>query len=52
MKNLNYETHVQSEMDLVAKAAVAAIGDIALDWRMLSLYIEVDHSHFEQSLLT
>jgi len=60
MKTLVYETPVQSEMDLVARVAVAA-GDIAEDRRMLSLLqeslqrrcqlcIEVGGSHFEQLL--
>ena len=60
MKTLVYETPVQSEMDLVARVAVAA-GDIAQDRRMLSLLqeslqqrcqlcIDVGGSHFEQLL--
>ena len=40
MKCLVYETPVQSEMDIVARVAVAA-GDIAQDRRMLSVLQEV-----------
>lgn len=60
MKSLVYETPVESEMDLVARVAVAA-GDIAQDRRMLSRWqgslhrrcqtcIEVGGRHFEQFL--
>ena len=60
MKSLVYETPVESEIDFVARVAVAA-GDVAQDRGMLSRWqgslhrrcqtcIEVGGRHFEQFL--
>ena len=60
MKTLVYETPVESEMDLIARVAVAA-GNVAQDRRMLSrvqqsfqrrckVCIEAGGRHFEQLL--
>ena len=51
MKTLVYETPVESEMDLIARVAVAA-GDVAEDRRMLSRVQQSFRGgrHFEQLL--
>ena len=52
MKNLVYETPVQSEKDLVAKVAVAAERYSSGLNNIISFFIEVGGSHFEQLLKT